>query len=305
MSCQYRERRGDSRGCRFWDAGYCTSDTAKYYRCIDWIASTKLEKIIVSHSQITSWERCPFKWYLEQIEGLQMVDQLRPLPMRMGSELQRLLSGIGMPEHFGEREQIHKSIVNMMYGIIMQRELLPHPAEWEVALDKNGMSGFVDLVFDEGRSLGEIKFGASPDFYLNNPIAKNQLERYCYMNQSFQRSYMLPIRNPMLRDKMDEEIEGKIARTQADILRRMNHYFPQYEPTQTPPKWGRAYRANEFDLVAFKYKLDWIKREIQMSCKEGYFVQKTANCFSPGKCSFISIYETGNINWNLFERRTR
>ena len=85
----------------------------------------------------------------------------------------------------------------------------------------------------------------------------------------------------------------------------MNFYFPNYDQDRSfpLPKWGTKFSIKEFDLVEFEKGIQWAKGEIMRACEAMYFPQRTANCESPFQCDFLPIYNTGGVNWAVFEKR--
>lgn len=301
MSCKFRERIG-GKGCKYISSGYCTHDENQYYRCIDYITSGKFN---LSHSQKQTWERCPYKWYLEYIKGIRVKKEHDSVAMRMGSELQRLVSGVGEPEFFGISEQYNKQLVNLMVKIIREYELLPDDAKWEVKCKRDNYRGVIDFTQDHKHRFGEIKFTTNPSRYLSKPSAALQLKSYFYLRPDLKDAFMLPVQVSKLKDKKDQERDLKIKRIEKDVRKRMKFYFPGYEPDREPPKWGQRFSAKEFDLEEFEHDLKWVREEIMRACETEWFTQRTANCDNPFKCDFLPVFLTGGVNWEIFERKTR
>jgi len=301
MGCKLRERIG-GKGCKHFGSGYCNHEKSSYYRCIDYIASGKLN---LSHSQKQTWERCPYKWYLENIKGIRVKRERQSVAMRMGSELGRILSGVGKPEFFSVGEQYNKQLVNLMVKIIREYELLPDDAEWEVKCERDGYTGILDLTQDHKSRFHEIKFTTDPSRYLSKPSAALQLKSYFYLRPDLKEAFMLPIQVSKLKDKKDQEQDLKIKRIEKDVRKRMKFYFPGYEPDREPPKWGQRFSIKEFDLEEFEHDLKWAKGEIMRSCEAEWFPQRTANCETPFKCDFLPVFNSGGVNWEIFERKER
>jgi hypothetical protein len=301
--CSFRQRI-EGGGCLFFSDGYCTNSQSSFYRCIDYIASVSGENIDISYSQIRDASRCMRLWGYKQILGLQTKEQYQSISMRMGSEIQRLLSkSSDVPTYFSPQEKFNKDLIQLYLEIIAERELIPSNVKWEVELKRNGFHGIMDLVVDD-KTFGEIKFTGSPDFYLNNAIAWDQLEGYCYLDPSKLWAVMMPIRHTALKDKADEEPEVKLKRIRLDINKKFNFYFPYYKAERNGIKWGQLHPKNQFDMQEFERMFKWVKKEIKEACKCNYFVRRRANCLSPGLCDFFSTCENGgNINWELFEKR--
>lgn len=302
ITCDYRQPNESGKGCLYISDGICTNDAASLYRCPVYIASVSGDKIDISYSQMRSWERCPRQWYYSQIQGLRMKDIYTSINMRMGAEIQGMLAGIDKHSQFSVNELINVDIVNLYLEIIREREMFPDGLKWEVQHKRAGFNGIIDVEFSP-EIFGEIKFSSSPDFYLHNSIAHDQLEGYFFLNPEYRWGYMMPIRMPALKDKADEEPEMKLKRIRLDIQKRFNFYFPRFKMNREGPKWGLPISRHEFDFDEFKKNIDWAKFEIKTACQYEYWKKRRANCLSPGPCDFIPLCEGRNINWEIYERR--
>jgi hypothetical protein len=304
-ACIHRQRDASDHGCLFFTSGYCDNSQASFYRCADYIASVSEDKIDISYSQIRDWDRCPALWAFKQIMGLTLREQYQSVNMRMGKELQRILANQKdvPPTYFSIDEQINLNIVYLFVEIIKERGLIPDGAQWEVERYRNGFHGILDVVTNEV-TFGEIKFTGSPDFYLNNAIAWDQLEGYFYLDPAMRWGIMMPVRVPQLKDKSDESPEMKLQRIRVDINKRFNFYFPYYKADRKGIKWGQEHSVHQFRMQEFEEKFRWNKKEIKTACIYNYFVKRRSNCLSPSLCDFFSMCQGGgNINWELFEKR--
>lgn len=303
--CPFRQPSETGKGCIYFSEGICKNSQASLYRCPVFIASVSGDKIDTSYTQSRSWDRCPRKWYYEQILGLQMRPPYTSVNMRMGAEIQRRLAGVEKePTFFSPDEKINVEIVNLYLEIIQEREMFPDGLRWEVQYKRGGFNGIIDVEFSP-EVFGELKFSTSPDFYLHNEIAHEQLNGYFYLKTPpYRWGYMMPIRMPSLKDKADEDAEMKLRRIRLDINKRFNFYFPMFKANKTnAPKWGMPISVNEFDLEEFEKNLKWTKFEMKTACQYGYYKKRRANCLTPGPCDFIPLCDGRNINWELYKRR--
>lgn len=303
MACEFRVRI-NGKGCKHYSSGYCDLEKTPYYRCIDYIASGKL---MLSHSQKQSWERCPYKWYLEQIRGIEVVSATRSPALKMGSEFGRLISGVGKPEIFTKDEWFESQLVKLMAHFVKDYELLPDDVEWEVDCTRDGYRGILDMVQTHKKQFGELKFTTDPSRYTSKPSATAQLTSYFYLRPDLQEAIMLPVQVSKLKDKRkkDEEPDKKLKRVAIDVRKRMKFYFPGYDPEKEQPKWGTRFSIREFDLEDFDRELAWVRGEIQRSAAAGYFPQRSANCDAPFKCDFYPVYMSGGVNWQLFRSKKK
>jgi hypothetical protein len=303
MGCKFRERLSNGKSCKFFGKGYCNNQEAKYYRCVDYIARGKFK---LSYSQKQSWERCPYKWYLENIIGIKKREEKKSPAMKMGSELGRLVSGIGEPERFLPSQEYNKQLCALMARIIKEYELLPlEGVEYEHDFVRDGFRGKIDMLVPKIKSFYELKFTTDPTNYTDKASATTQITGYFYGKPDYPECWIIPVRVSALKDKKGADPMDKLGRIEEDVKKRMNFYFPKYDPDREPPlpKWGTKFWIKEFDLVEFGRGVNWAKQEIMRSCEAMYFPQRTANCSSPFKCDFISVFETGGISWQTFERR--
>jgi hypothetical protein len=271
---------------------------------VDYIASGKFD---LSKSQKESWERCPYKWYLENIRGIKKRREKQSPALKMGSELGRLVSGVGKPEVFTRDQEFNKQLCALMARIIKEYELLPtEDVEYEYSGDRNGFTGKIDILVPKIKTFYELKFTTDPTRYTNKPSAATQLKGYFYLKPEYPECWMLPVQVSKLKDKKGQEDPlEKMNRIEADVRKRMNFYFPNYNPDRKPPlpKWGTKFHNREFDLVEFERGIQWAKMEIQRECRAMYFPQRTANCEAPFNCDFLPIFNTGGVNWATFERK--
>jgi len=300
MGCDHRELI-NGKGCYHFDAEKCKC-TYQFYRCPEFIARTKFD---ISYSQIRTWDRCPVAWYLDQIEGIRVKEAYQSPEIRMGSEFSRL---IGKPDdppvYFSDKEYTKKAFVHTMYKVMVDYKMFPENALYEVDLTKDNFHGILDCMSQDGSAFGEYKFTGSPDFYLNNMLALDQLEGYFYLKDSLKTGYMLPVRVPKLRQGKDESEEKLVSRAEDDIRRRMGFYFPGFRMGKKPFMWGRVFSRIEFDFPAFEKKVQWTIGEIQRCCAADYWPHKSGNCMTPFPCDYLRVCEAGAINWEVFERRT-
>ena len=304
MGCEHRVKI-NGKGCKFYDNTYCTNDIPQFYRCIDWIASQKPENFYISYSQKRSFDRCPYKWYLEQIMGLRLKDPYLSLPLRLGKRFANIMAGLDDTTYFSDAEYVQSQVPYLMKDIICEYGLIPNGLEVEVELKREGFHGIMDVRNRAMEEFYELKYSGSPFFYLNAAIARNQLEGYFFLDPEMKRAHMLPVRAPGLRQGKDEANDLLLKRIETDVKRRIGYYFPHYNPERKLPQWGRVFSSLEFDPVEFVKEINWTKGEIKRACEADYFVQRTANCLNPFQCDFFSIYESGGINWEIYERRER
>lgn len=270
-----------------------------YYYC-----PISLEKsdFNIHQSQIKDFDRCPYKFYLSYIEGLETKPEYQSIAIRRGSYLHSLLSRQPEDIYFSEEEKLEQYSTEIIYKKMIDLELLPDIEDYEKEYINKGVKGVIDFIFND--SFGEFKYTSQPEFYLNSFLAHYQLSFYFFIS-GFTYAYMLPIRVPQLKyDERKENKEEYLERLEQDILRRPNFYFPEYNKERTPPKWGRRFWINEFDLDELERKANWTKKEIKDCLANNYFPQRFANCLFPTPCDFMPICETGNINEEVFVKKT-
>lgn len=304
MGCKFRVRRSSGKSCTFFRKGYCNNDEAQYYRCVDYIARGNLT---LSYSQKQSWERCPYKWYLENIRGIKKREEKQGPALKMGSELGRLVTGKGKPQHFLKDQEFNKQLCALMANIIREYELLPTEGlEYEFKATVNDFTGNIDILIPAIKTFYELKFTTDPTRYTSKSSAAVQLTGYFYLKQDYDYGWMLPVQVTKLKDKKgSDDPTQKLKRVEEDVRKRMNFYFPNYDPDREPPlpKWGTKFHRKEFDMKEFERGIAWARGEIIRSCEAMYFPQRTANCDTPFQCDFLPIYNTGGVNWATFERK--
>jgi hypothetical protein len=294
-SCPYYTK-GKNKPCiHYQGRGKCQD---KYYYCIEYF---KRKSPLLSFSSIKDFERCPFRFYLTQIQGLQLKEEYLPVQLKMGKLLHLLIrnedEGI---VKFSYDETIYESITWQVYSKIREYELIPDGIEREVKVEKRNLHGVIDLLGNN--YFGEVKFTQRPDFYLHSFTAQNQLEFYFYLTECTH-AYILPIRMPCQRQGKEESEELFVNRVVRDIKRRISYYFPHYKKEKKPFKWGLKFYRAEVDLNHFQKRLEWTTKEIQKCCQAHYFPQRKSNCLFPSECEYLSICKTGEVNQEVYERR--
>jgi len=254
----------------------------------------------IRRSYLNDFERCPRRFeYIRQ--GIRIRPNLLSLPIRQGSYLHSLISGIQEPVYFSPEEEKDKKVVEVVAKVMMELELLPSDIKHEILYSNNGATGTLDLVSPDNRWFGEMKYTTKPDFYMNSFVAQSQLEWYFYLNPEFEYCYILPIRVPALRiQEVKEAPEKFIDRLYMDILKRPSFYFPKYKSDRKECKWGLKFYRSEFDLQQLKWRIQFCLKIINYLDRLGRYPQHKANCLSPSECEYMSICETGAVSDTLY-----
>jgi hypothetical protein len=254
----------------------------------------------IRRSYLNDFERCPRRFYYIQ-QGIKIRPHLLSLPLRQGTYLHSLISGIEEPVYFSSEEQKEKHVVEVVAKAMKELELLPPDVDHEVKFRNHGATGTLDMVSKNRKWFGEMKYTTKPDFYMNSFVAQAQLEWYFYLSPVFEYCYILPVRVPALRmQEIKEAPEKFVDRLYTDILKRPTFYFPKYRADREECKWGLKFYRSEFDLTQLEWRINFCLKMINYLNKLEHFPQHKANCLSPSECEYISICETGNVSDVLY-----
>ncbi len=262
------------------------------------------EKVRLRRSHLNDFERCPRKFYYTTIKSIQVKPQFQSIALRQGSYLHSLVSGIPQPIYFSEEEERERKVVEVMYQVMVDNDLLPSVSH-EVFMEKeiaDGVwaEGTLDMIGDGW--FGEMKYTSKPDFYLHTFTAQSQLEFY-FLLSDLPKAVILPVRVPQLRfTEAKESVEKYLERVEVDIRKRMSFYFPHYKP-ENEVKWGLWFYRREFDLDDTMRRLRWWWKEIKKCIRYDYWPQRKQNCIAGFECSYLPLCETGvEDNEALYEK---
>lgn len=280
--------------CRFYiKGGFCSGE---YFLCKEFL----IRKMKLHQSQLKQFSRCPFRFYVSEILGYVPKPEYQPLALRRGDYFHSLISSKPKIIPFWEDEEREKIAVEEIYKVIKELDMIPQDVEFEITFSKDGAEGILDIVGND--FFGELKFTERPDFYLNHKVAHFQLGYYFYLSR-LPVAYMLPVRVPSLKLKPDESLEVFRDRLSLDIRRRLNHYFPEYNPEKRPFKWGRKFYISEFDLEEIGKHIDYTLFMIKFSLLTDNFPKNISGCMFPSNCEFQPVCETNYINENIYTKR--
>jgi len=257
----------------------------------------------ISYSQILQWSTCRLKWQLSQ--EYELVE--KPPAMFAGDLMHQVLSRINTGQEYQdilqpyfEPENPYYLTANYIYELaVVYKELYSETvtngeAEREFHLPLQTSLGTYELVgiidYLTKDTIFEFKYSESPEFYHKLFSIKDQLTCY-FLATSANKATVITIRNPALRPKKDETVDGILERFREGLKAR-GHYFSQM-----------SYYRNELKLNEFLSNARSIMEEIIKAKKGELAIYPTINKMTCMKCEFLNYCETGCINPEIYKTK--
>jgi len=308
MGCKLRRKVKGKPCVHYIKPGLCA--LPQFFRCIEYVEKFEPQ---MSYSSLMSFLRCRRKWYIEEILGLEPIEEMVPLPLKRGKDMHRALAMlIGeediqtfslSPQDEQERVEIRK--IDALIGAMEELSLhepLRGQVEREFMVVEEGLPklhGFIDVVGDDW--FAEFKYTGRPQEYLHPTFAKSQLAIYFLALPDADKALMRPIRVPQMRPGANEDLDRYTERLREDILRRPAFYFPNYDSKRRT--WGSSIYRTEIEFAEVKERLRWAVREIKRMVKEGSYFRNETACFFPDQCPYLQLCETGLASPLLYRRK--
>jgi len=310
MACRFR-RKVEGKPCvHYIKPGLCA--LPQFFRCIEYVEKFEPQ---LSYSSLMSFLRCRRKWYIEEILGLEPIEEMIPLPLKRGRDMHSLLAAMCDEDqekvapfilnHRDEQEAVELAKITAL-GDAMEELGLVEPlkgkTEWEFTLMEEKLPrlhGFIDVV--GGDWFAEFKYTGRPQEYLHPTFAKSQLAIYFLALPDADKALMRPIRVPQMRPGVNEDLNKYTDRLKEDILRRPAFYFPNYDSKRKI--WGSTVYRTEIEFEEVKERLRWAVREIKRMVKEGSYFRNETACFFPDQCPYLQLCETGLASPLLYRRK--
>lgn len=259
---------------------------------------------------------CPRRFYHSHYQGLEPIE--KALPLDMGSCADGLLQLI----HGGEGISA-KTFIDYFEPLMDDREEL---RPWQYAMwglfegyvergygDMKGecqvpftwfldgyprIKGYADLVLTHEYHIGyEFKYTSRVESY-NKFTVSQQLGCYFLGLPDLQRITLRAIAVPQLKQGKNESGADYRDRVKADFLARPGHYINDAN-----------YWRSEFDLEAVKERARRIAQSIHSFANEGingfYQVIGPETCFTPSRCNYLSICESGVVSETIYKCREK
>lgn len=303
--------------------GFCSLPDR--YRC--WATTSK--PIPLSYSSVSDFLTCHRLYYLKAIRGVQIRDEMKSAPLKMGTlwdvALQKYLGGEpkqSITETI-DKYQIDPMDVAKVKGIFRaykKLEIQIDPGyklqtkiDLTLSFDKvwgNGMpvempiTGFYDRKYST--SFAENKFSSKPDFYLDPYFIQSQIGTYFLADPSLEYCIMEVIRVPALKTGRDKDVDAEEyqERVYQDAISRPSHYFLGYNNLSR--RYGKKFYRNEFNLIDLESRYLHIFREIfdARSCDGWYRNDRVCNNILPGVvCDMISCCRNNNMSETIYQIR--
>ena len=315
MPCPNRKQPGDKSSPCVWyvKGGFCSRDDI--FRCIEYIEH---KEVVISHSQVQSFLRCKYKWYIEQIMGYEPIPAMKSTALKMGSDAHQAILPLFSRSDIKPQEQELNPSDQWEYLEIVKIEAIKNAIE-ELGINiPQGMGEHGFIVQRDGcpRITGkldvaepskgwfiELKYTTKPQGYLHPTMMKAQMGTYFLSDDRYERGYIKAIQVPQLRLGKGETPEKYGERLYEDILRRPAFYFPNYD--KETKMWGNVLFRRECNLPEIVQRYVWIVDELRDSLRKNSFYRNETACFNPYQCEFFSACESGGFSETMYRHRER
>ena len=272
-----------------------------------------MQQDVISVSQLTTFCHCRYSWYLHYISygGIRLKDEHLPLPIRLGSiwdEFQNhwytgksfkakfdpLIDKYDIPDDV--RAKLH-ALISAWYKMSWD---IPQTGQSQVKFTTGPLRGVLDILYADDNYFLENKLTGRPEQYKSKFTIHNQASSYFLSDPSLKYVIVRPTRTPLLKLGKKETLETFQARVKSDILSRPSHYFLGFDRTKNT--FGIKFHRGEFDLEGFKQDVKHVLLDIN-NCRDDHnkCYQDKLSCFVPAQCEYLSICETGGVNWHMFD----
>ena len=299
----------DDKPCLWYvSGGFCK--LPMLFRCTEYL---RVHEPVLSYSSMNSFV-CPRKYYWSNIAGLEPVEKALPLEMgTVADKLLQIIHGQNDPVDFAgffapyrdDKEEL-KPWQYAMWGLFEgyasndRFNGLKGNCQVEFNWRENGypqIHGFTDLVTIGEDQIGyEFKYTQRPESYTKFTVSM-QLATYFIGSPHLQRITLRAIQVPMLKQSAKETGVQYKDRVKLDFCGRPNHYINDTH-----------YWRTEFDLGEVKERAKRIASTIRLFInqggKEGFYQQIGPHtCFSPSRCNYLNICESGVVSENIYRKR--
>lgn len=237
-----------------------------------------------SHSRVETFNTCPLKFRYRYIDGL---ETLPPddagNPLIIGKAMHTAIeSGVdaGLEEYYASYNVITDLQINEGIKIAALaprvRDALPDQLRFEVAVNYDGFTGFIDAIHDvDGHTvdLYDFKYSNNIDHYLESP--QLSLYKYYYEHMTGKRVralYYVMIPKVMIRQKKTEDLDQFRRRLQAELKDKK----PQIIEVEYDPEAVNKFVLNVGQILLMGYEefmphesrlCDWC--EYKEMCRKG------------------------------------
>jgi hypothetical protein len=324
LPCAHFEPSNDFSGCKYYDepedereVGFCKRPDE--YKCVSIIPKS----LHLSQSSVNDYLTCHHLYWLKQIKGVQVKDEFKSAPLKMGTiwdrALQRYLGDktIDMPAEINkvQIDEFSLAKVKGLFKAYKQLEIhveeggqLQAEIDMPITFDNtwgNGeklelnVTGFYDRKYKN--YFVENKFTSKPDNYLDPYFINSQVGTYFLADPSLDYCIMELARVPQLKStgkNKEESADELMERIYQDAISRPSFYFIGYSAVNHT--YGKKFHRSEFDLEELKSRYVHIFREIYNArCLNGWYRNdRVCNNVLPGiQCDMLGICRN-NDNFN-------
>jgi CRISPR/Cas system-associated exonuclease Cas4 (RecB family) len=262
--CKYYEI-GD-KGCKNFKNGYC--DLPHIFKCSLINRPTQLVGRTYSYSKITSYEKCPRKYYLEYVLNVRPPEEDRRSALlgQLFSEIRaKIDSGLKWDiSNLIEAEQDQEMKLELMklqkvMKFYEAEKLVPvtkeENQEYYIELPELNIKGYADMVI--GNTLYEYKYTSQVDLY-NRISMSRQISIYLMGLPQVKEITIIAVKKPMVR-------LGKKDKSLQDVIDRIDGL--EYKKI--------SFLRSEFDL---EYEMKSLKKVIERIESDKDFYPNTQNC---------------------------
>lgn len=269
----------------------------------------QLNIINISYSSYRLFLKCPYAYYLLQVEGIQPKPSFLPISMLRGKVIHEILfkNQFKSFEYLTAEEQ---SKVKGIYRGLKELEIVDYISLYQtevknkIKLYQNSswilfLSGIVDGINQE--QVIELKYTSRSREYIDNFEIQAQLAIYSILFPSVEMFHVIPLQVPELKIKNDESLEQYENRVYQDVLRRPAFYLPNFKKENNKTKFGLYIYSYELENYknSIIHDLKIVFETIKLMHSKKHFPKSYNNCHD---CGYRFVCETGTISDEIYEK---
>ena len=298
---------------------------SSHFRCERDVKSTPF---MMSHSMVQTFMRCPMRFWIAYVKGIQLRRENLGQALKMGivwdthdsmlyegkssHDLSNLLRKLNLSQEQHVKLQAMMDAKKEMVDFSRSSDYIgcQQEVKWSHFDKDNGeiaVHGYVDRLY-EGHFV-ETKFSSRPDNYTTNPFKiASQVGTYFLCDEKLKYVTMEVARPPALRLKQGEIPSEYYSRIKMDIRLRPGYYFIGWNPvTRT---YGKRFYREEFAafIDSWQRRFAFIATEIRERAQRGAWYYNESACNMYGfDCEFLPICSSGEgfVSEKLYTMREK
>jgi hypothetical protein len=262
----------------------------------------------LSHSSLTDWMDCKYKYYLRNIRGISIKNTAMSPAVKCGAlwdvcmgvllgqtDVQTIIDTVSSyeiePRDVAKVKALYKAYKTLSISIDPMCKFQDIRVEQFNYRDTSlqfSVKGILDRSYPGW--FAETKLSSKPDWYLNLFNITPQCGIYFVLDDTLEYVSMEVTRLPDLRSTgkfTDEDDQAYEDRCYKDILSRPAFYFQGYsKDTKT---FGKKFYRSEFPLDQILSRLNSTFFEITWAADHDDFYKNYRSCYSPFQCDYLNL----------------